>query len=1131
MTKDILDFPKVAPPLNRHFTHKTPEVTAVPPDKYQALFNDSPISLWEEDFSGVKQFIDQLRQNGVTDFTAHFDAHPEDVIHCIGLVKVVDINDRTLELYKAKSKEELVANLETVFGEGAFAVFKAELIVIGHGEIIFESEGINYTLNGDPIQVRVRWSVPPGYEKTLSRVIVSITNITQRKQAEHELHRAKEYAEQLFQLVPSAIFTVDNDRNITSWNKKAAELTGYTPEEIIGNDCRLFAKGPCINQCGLFSSDVNKPITGAECVIRTKDGRQLTVTKNADLLHDTDGKVIGGIESLEDISDRKLINDQLRQQLKEEELLRKVVALTTNDRDLTSILESVCEQIAQFFQVPKSSFALLDENHKQSQVIAEFCAPGYPSSIGHTFALNNNLSIKLMMENKKPLAVTDAQHDPIMIGAHDIMKQLGIQSILLIPVMVGDQVVGSLGIDFIEPKQFSHHDLSLSATIASQISHALQHQKAKQELQAERDFANQVMDSMGQGLVLAKTDWTIEYCNPALAELLGMNRQDIIGNSALNIVHFPNSQVVNNVHNSWLQGMSQSMEIQMKHADGSIVHALLSAVPRWRDGEVIGAVAVITDLTKRKEIEANLFSARDQAVEASRLKSEFLANMSHEIRTPLNAIIGMTSLMLDTPLTPEQQEFALTVRSSGDVLLALINDILDFSKIEAGKLELEMQSFNLRDCVESALDVVVSKAAEKGLELAYIMEDQVPPTIVGDVTRLRQVLVNLLGNAIKFTEQGEVVVRVNSQRIPGTDQHEIQFAVKDTGIGIPENRRNRLFKSFSQVDASTTRKYGGSGLGLTISKRLVEMMNGRIWVESEAGKGSTFLFTTKVKAGTGQRCVYLSGEQPHLDGQRLLIVDDNETNRVILIKQASLWGMIPQAVASGPEALTLLRENIPFDVAVLDMHMPDMDGLTLAAEIRHLRSQKELPLVMLSSVGNREGHEAEKHFSAFLTKPVKPQLLFNSLMSVFGKTDLTAKHAPKKLEIDPEMSKNHPLRILLAEDNLINQKVAIRILERMGYRADIAATGLEALEALQRQSYDVVLMDVQMPDMDGVEATEQIRDIWPKEQQPRIIAMTAHALSGDREKYLKIGMDDYISKPVRIQELVQALMGSQPLKK
>lgn len=1228
-------------------------------NKYYSLFEATPISLWEEDFSLVKQHIDRLKQKGVTDFRAHFDAHPEDVTHCISLVQVVNVNQTTLKLYKADSKEDLLANLETIFGPEAFHVFKEELILIGNGGTLFESEGTNYTLDGQRLDVFVRWSVAPGYEDSLAQIIVSILDITKRKQAELKTRQAKEYAEQLFGVVPSAILTLDENQIITGWNQKATELSGYTPGEMIGQHCRKFALYPCKRTCGLFNEGVAKPINGAECRVRTKDGRILTVVKNADLLRDSEGQIIGGIESFEDITERKRaetrlnesysllqatlestadgilvvdgqgkitrrnqrfldmwripeslagaqdddellqfvleqlvepeqflakvrelynqpqlesfdilhfkdgriferfsrpqqVNDTiagrvwsfrdataqrqaeqaLRQQLKEEALLRKVIAITTHHQDLNATLTDICQAMAQFFAVPKSAFGLLNAQRTHSTIIAEYCAPGHPSSLDQVIPVANNPSMDYLIRHKKPLAIYNAQHDPMMTGAHEAMRQLGIQSILLIPVMVGNQVVGTMGIDSIQPKQFSPDDLALSETVATQISHALQRQQTEQELQAQRDFAYQVMDNMGQGLVLAQTDWTIDYCNPAFAELLGREPQDIIGTSALDLVYEPNPKLVKTVRQRWLKGKTQSHEIPMKHADGSKIYTLMTAVPRWRDGRVDGSIAVMTDLTKRKAIEQELAHARDQAVEAARLKSEFLANMSHEIRTPLNAVIGMTSLLLDTRLDPEQREFAATIRSSSDVLLSLINDILDFSKIEAGKLELEKRPFDLRDCVEEALDVVVNKASEKGLEIAYIIEDHVPPTIIGDITRLRQVMVNLLNNAIKFTDAGEVVLKVSpyseNGRNPKPDQQLFHFAIQDTGIGIPEERRNRLFKSFSQVDSSTTRRYGGTGLGLAISKSLVEMMGGTIWVESEVGKGSTFQFTIQAAVGNSHRRVYLRRQQPQLAGKRLLIVDDNETNRHILTRQVAAWGMEAQAVSSGPEALTLLRTRNGFDLAILDMQMPVMDGLTLARRIRQIEEAATLPLVMASSVGSRETLKEESYFAAYLTKPIKPKHLLAALTGIFDETAVVV-NPPVKKAIDPDMGRNHPLRILLAEDNLINQKVALRILERMGYQADLAASGLEVLEAMQRQQYDVVLMDVQMPNMDGVEATEQIRDIWPKEQQPAIIAMTANALTGDREKYLEAGMDDYISKPVRIQELMDALANCQPL--
>jgi len=486
----------------------------------------------------------------------------------------------------------------------------------------------------------------------------------------------------------------------------------------------------------------------------------------------------------------------------------------------------------------------------------------------------------------------------------------------------------------------------------------------------------------------------------------------------------------------------------------------------------------------------------------------------------------MSGLLMDTQLNAEQRDYAETIRNSGDALLAIINDILDFSKIEAGKMELEGQPFDLRGCVESALDLVAARAAEKGLDLACVFEEDLPPAIVGDLTRLRQVLINLLTNAVKFTERGEVVATVC--RMPDAGKvPQLQFSVRDTGIGIPPDRQNRLFQSFSQVDETTARRYGGTGLGLAISKRLCEMMGGRIWVESEPGKGSTFSFT--IAAPPAPDFAVRSrheGAQPQLTGRHLLVVDDNDTNRLIIVRQVRAWGMIVRDTPSPREALEWVRRGDPFDLAILDVSMPEMDGLELSAAIREQRSAQSLPIVICSSLGRREAKSEDLQIAAFLTKPLKQSQLFDCLAGLFVGAAAPAARGPSVPSVDPGMAKRLPLRILLAEDNAVNQKLALRLLSQMGYRADVAGNGLETIQAVERQAYDVILMDVQMPEMDGLEASRQICRRWPAGKRPRIIAMTANAMQGDREMCLAAGMDDYLSKPIRVNELVTALTQS-----
>jgi len=950
--------------------------------------------------------------------------------------------------------------------------------------------------------------------------VVGMTeDITEQKQIETQLRKLSQAVEQS----ASTIVITDTQGCIEYANPRFTETTGYTLAEALGQHTRILKSGhtsPEEYKRLWETVSAGKEWRG-EFHNKKKNGQLYWEAASISPIKDAQGVITHFLAVKEDITERKQAEESLRQ----------------SETTLRAVLDAIPDFI--FWTNQAGDYIPFHALGEQAVLPAPKLTASLPPHVAEQI-----------------LAHLDQLYQTGELQSFEYTVSSGNETRYYEARLVSSGLEEALCIlrDITEPKQ-------TATTLAE-----------------ERNLLHTIINTTPDWIFLKDLNHRYRLINQGQASAMSLRVEDIIGKTDLEL-GFP-EEVVKGNPDKGLVGfwpsddeVIETNEVKVIPEETLVVagkqrvQTIVKIPYRDQAGQVQGILGYIHDITSLKQIQEELQQAKDAAEAATRVKSEFLANMSHEIRTPLNAIIGMTSLLLDTPLSAEQKDFAETIRTGGDTLLMIINDILDFSKIEAGKLELEQQPFELRQCLEEALDLVAVKAAEKELELAYLIDDSTPSDLISDVTRLRQILVNLLNNAVKFTERGEVVVEVRSKEyevgskeiqessppLLPTPYSLLHFSVRDTGLGIPAERMDRLFRSFSQVDSSTTRKYGGSGLGLTISKHLSEMMGGRMWVESAGipGEGSTFHFTITAAAAPPQARVYLAGQQPELSGKKVLIVDDNATNRLILTRQTQAWSMLPCAAASGEEALTWLRRGDSFDLAILDVQMPEMDGLTLAAEIRRLeesggtgerRSRGELqskienrkskmPLVMLTSLGCRDHDEqmAQVEFAAFLTKPVKPWQLYNTLLGVFQDQPVKkATGGTQPAALETGLGQDHPLRILLAEDNVVNQKVALRMLERLGYRADVAANGLEVLQALQRQPYDVVLMDLQMPEMDGLEATAHIQAQWPAGQRPWIIAMTANALQGDRERCLAAGMHDYISKPVRPEALAEALRRCQP---
>jgi two-component system, sensor histidine kinase and response regulator len=657
---------------------------------------------------------------------------------------------------------------------------------------------------------------------------------------------------------------------------------------------------------------------------------------------------------------------------------------------------------------------------------------------------------------------------------------------------------------------------------------------AEQSLEERTTFLNSLIDNNPVAIIVLDNADVVRMCNPAFEILFRYRHEDVIGRPVVDLVTTPALRLEVDANKGRLgKGEINHLVTRRKRSDGTLVDVEAHSVPLRTGGIITGALILYQDITGRKRAEEALLQAKEDAEAASRAKSEFLANMSHEIRTPMNGIIGMTELALGTDLTAEQREYLGMVKTSSDSLLTLINDILDFSKIEAGKIDLEMIDFPFRQSLGETLKVLALRAQQKGLELAWRVGPSVPEHLRGDMGRLRQVLVNLIGNAVKFTERGEVVVDVEKDAEDETGVL-LHFRVKDTGIGVPQDKLGLIFEAFTQADSSTTREYGGTGLGLAITSRLVEVMGGKIWVDSELGQGSTFHFTSRLGFAEGHVASAFPQEPEIVQGVSVLAVDDNETNRLILVEMLSSWKMRPEAADGGKSALAALdyahEQGRPFQMVISDMNMPRMDGCELGREIRRRPHFGKIPILLLSS-GDQQGESVrcpELAIARYLTKPVQPSELFDAIITALSKP-LDVRESKSPVSVSPPVRPTG-LKVLLAEDNAVNRRLATALLEKRGFIVTAAENGQKAVDILEEQTVDLVLMDVQMPVMDGLAATRAIRT---KEQSIGthlpIIALTAHAMKGDRERCLDAGADEYVTKPIRVAELftiIDRLLGA-----
>jgi len=1029
-------------------------------ERYRSLIENSSEGIYRTSWAG--QFIEA---NGAMANILGYDS-VSDLLE--------NITDLSAQLYACPDDRKKLQNLLLIHGR------------------VKDFEVLCRQKDGSVVWISLNSRLVRDAEGNISHIEGIFQDITARKQAEQKLSDALEFVQNIFATSPAGIVTYKASGQFVSANESAENIVLRIRDfDLKAN----FHVSDFWSKTGL--------LTEAQRVIAKRDLGQTEVR-----IADVNGEQLfldcrlasfqAGSEShlllmLNDISDQKKTENALAtavSQLKGVLSAASQVSIVATDTNgIIRVFNTGSERMLGYSAEEMVGKETPARFHLDSEIIehAAYLSQKFGKHVTELQSLSY-MAMKGGYEEKEWIYVTkDGRHLTVFLAVTAVKNEAG-------------EIKGFLG-------------------VAQDIT---ERKRAEEELRRANLFQKRLLETALTAIFLVNVDRVITDVNEEFCRITGYTRDELVGSSCTVFAEQPckdDCRLFSAV-SGWDQVRRKQCIVAAK--DGRMLTVLKNAaVMKDDEGQVIGGMESFVDVTE-------LIEARIAAENASKAKSEFLANMSHEIRTPMNGIMGMTELALNTDLTDEQREYLGAVKSSAESLLSLINDILDFSKIEAGKLEIVPINFALRYCIDTTLKILAVTAQNKGLELAYHIAPYIPDGLIGDPGRLRQILINLVGNAIKFTSVGEVVVRVAV--VEGKDDDVLlEFSVTDTGIGIPPEKQGIIFEAFEQVDGSITRFYGGTGLGLAIVSRLVELMGGTIRVKSVLGKGSTFWFTARFGIQREIATLAIPSVAPPLEGLRALVVDDNATNRTILVDMLASWGLRPNQVDSAQAALEALQkakqESDPYSFALIDYMMPQMDGFQLAGVIREDPSLTKLIIIMLTSVGERGDAKKCKDYgmTAYLIKPVNKQELFDALTLALGTGDAT-KDKRTLLTRHSIRESRRRLTILLAEDNPVNRKLAVKMLENMGHTLKTAFNGREAVEAFESQYFDLILMDIQMPEMDGIQATSIIRE---KEKthgrKVPIIAMTAHALAGDRERFLAAGMDGYVSKPITAKQLYEAV--------